>query len=53
MMGGGGAKIKIAQVKQKEKNCTPGKFEKKNSCRDLSRGKIIGLNKQKCARDCI
>jgi hypothetical protein len=34
MMGGGGAKKKIEQGKQKERKiCAPKKFEKKNSCR--------------------
>ena len=38
---GGGAKIKIEQGKQKKKIRALEKFEKKNSCRDFSIGKII------------
>ena len=44
VMGGGGAKtkIKIEQGKQtKKKIRAPEMFEKKNSCRDFSIGKII------------
>ena len=40
-MGGEKAKIKIEQGKQKKKIRAPEKFEKKNSCRDFSIGKII------------
>jgi hypothetical protein len=41
-VGGGEAKIKIEQWKQKEKKIrAPKKFEKKNSCRDFSIGKVI------------
>jgi hypothetical protein len=39
---GGEAKIKIEQGKKKKKKIrAPEKFEKKNSCRDFSIGKII------------
>jgi hypothetical protein len=42
VIGGGEAKIKIKQGKQKEKKIrAPKKFENKNSCRDFSIEKII------------
>jgi hypothetical protein len=39
--GEGEAKIKIEQGNRKKKIRAPKKFEKKNSCRDFSIGKII------------
>jgi hypothetical protein len=42
--GGGKAKIKITQGKQKEKkNRAPKNFEKNNLCTDFSIGKIISF----------